>query len=80
MRKVFVTGGYDDLRSRQVRFLEEASRFGMLHILVWPDEVVAELEGKPPKFPLAERQGDQRAHPSLRGRGGGQGVRRWRDC
>ncbi len=55
MRKVFVTGGFDDLGSRQVRFLEEASRFGMLHILVWPDEVVAELEGKPPKFPLAER-------------------------
>jgi cytidyltransferase-like protein len=55
MRKVFVTGGFDDLRSRQIRFLEEASRFGELHALVWTDEAINELEGKPPKFPLAER-------------------------
>jgi len=55
MRKVFVSGGFDDMRSRQVRFLEEASRFGELHALVWTDEAVRELEGKPPKFSLAER-------------------------
>jgi cytidyltransferase-like protein len=55
MRKVFVTGGFDDLRSRQVRFLEEASRSGELHALVWSDEAIQELNGKPPKFPLAER-------------------------
>jgi cytidyltransferase-like protein len=55
MRKVFVTGSYDDLRSRQVRFLEEASRFGELHVMLWPDEVICDWEGKPPKFPLAER-------------------------
>ena len=55
MRNVFVTGGFDDLRSRQVRFLEGASRFGELHALVWTDEAINELEGKPAKFPLAER-------------------------
>ncbi|MEJ2262489.1 MAG: adenylyltransferase/cytidyltransferase family protein [Anaerolineales bacterium] len=55
MRKVFVTGGFDDLRSRQVRFLEEASRYGELHALVWTDEAINELYGKSPKFPLAER-------------------------
>ena len=55
MKKVFVTGGFDDLRSRQVRFLEAASQFGELHVLVWADEVINELNGKPPKFPLAER-------------------------
>jgi cytidyltransferase-like protein len=55
MRKVFVTGGFDNLRSRRVRFLEEASRFGELHALVWTDEALSELAGKPPKFPLAER-------------------------
>jgi len=55
MKKVFVTGGFDDLRSRQVRFLEEASQFGELHVLVWADEAINGLNGKPPKFPLPER-------------------------
>jgi cytidyltransferase-like protein len=52
---IVVAGSFDDLRSAHVRFLEEAARFGALHVQLWSDEVVAAVTGKPPKFPLAER-------------------------
>ena len=52
---IVVTGSFDDLRSRHVRFLEEAARLGRVHVLLWSDEAVRSLEGKPPKFPQAER-------------------------
>ena len=53
--QVAVTGSFDDPRSRSIRFLQEAARFGELTVLLWPDETARELEGKPPQFPLAER-------------------------
>jgi cytidyltransferase-like protein len=53
---VAVSGSFDDLRSPQIRFLEEASKFGLVHVLLWPDAVVQSLNGKPPKFPLEERR------------------------
>lgn len=56
MRKIVVTGGFDDVRSPQLRFLEEAARLGDVSVLLWPDEAIAKFSGKPPKFPLAERQ------------------------
>ncbi len=56
MRDVVVTGSFDDIRSGQVRFLQEASKIGRLHALLWSDEVAVALGGNPPKFPLAERQ------------------------
>jgi cytidyltransferase-like protein len=52
---VVVMGGFDDILSRDLRFLEEAAKLGRLTVLLWPDEVLAKLTGKPPKFPLAER-------------------------
>ena len=55
MKTVAVLGAFDNLRSRDVRFLEEASKLGAVHVLLWSDEVVAAETGKPPKFPLAER-------------------------
>lgn len=55
MRKAIVTGSFDDLRSSDFRFLEEASRHGELHVFLWSDEVVRSLEGFSPKFPLEER-------------------------
>ena len=55
MQSVVVTGGFDDLRSRSVRFLEEASKSGGVHVLLWSDETVRSLEGKAPKFPQEER-------------------------
>ena len=54
-KQVMVTGGFDDIRSRDLRFLEEAAKLGELTVWLWPDEVLAKLTGKPPKFPLAER-------------------------
>ena len=55
MKTVAVTGSFDDLRSQHVRFLEEASKLGAVHVMLWSDEIVAALTGKPPKFPLPER-------------------------
>jgi cytidyltransferase-like protein len=55
MSSVFLTGSFDNLRSSQARFLEEASHLGRVHVLLWPDEAVAKLSGKPPNFPLEER-------------------------
>lgn len=51
-----VTGGFDDLRSPHVRFLEEAARRGRVRVWLWPDAAIEKLQGRPPKFPLAERQ------------------------
>jgi cytidyltransferase-like protein len=47
--KVFVTGHFDDLRRRDVRFLEEAYYLGEVHVLLWGDE------GSTNKFPVKER-------------------------
>jgi cytidyltransferase-like protein len=54
-KQIVVSGAYDDIRSRHLRFLEEASKAGELTVLLWPDEAIQALTGKPPKFPLAER-------------------------
>ena len=54
-KQVVVAGAFEDVRSRHFRFLEEAARSGEVTVAVWPDRVVEELTGKPPKFPLAER-------------------------
>jgi cytidyltransferase-like protein len=54
--RIIVSGGFDDIRSRHLRFLEEAAKLGELHVLLWPDEVIERTHGRPPKFPLPERQ------------------------
>jgi cytidyltransferase-like protein len=51
MKQVIVSGSFDDLRSRHIRLLEEASKLGELHVLLWSDALV----GKP-KFPQEERE------------------------
>jgi cytidyltransferase-like protein len=55
MKRVVVTGSFDNLRSRQVRFLEEASRLGEVTVLVDSDACVVDQTGQPPRFPQAER-------------------------
>jgi cytidyltransferase-like protein len=45
----------DDLRSDDVRFLQEAARFGPLHVRVPSDALVMEVTGSPPAFPAIER-------------------------
>jgi len=54
-KKVLVTGGFDQIKSPHVRFLEQASKFGPLHVLLWSDELVRQLDGAFPKFPQEER-------------------------
>ncbi len=53
--QVVVSGGFDNINSRDLRFLEEAAKLGELTVLLWPDEVVERLTGSAPKFSLAER-------------------------
>jgi cytidyltransferase-like protein len=55
MEKAVVTGIFDDIRSSDVRFLEEAAKQGELHLFLWSDELVRKLDGKAPKFPQEER-------------------------
>ena len=55
MQKSVVTGSFDDLRSSDVRFLEEAAGRGELHVFLWSDEVARRLDGRNPEFPLSER-------------------------
>lgn len=55
MRTVIVSGSFDDMRSRHIRFLEEASKLGRVHVLLWSDETVQAMAGKPPRFPQEER-------------------------
>jgi cytidyltransferase-like protein len=55
MRRVYVSGSFDDLRSRGMRFLEEASRLGAVHAYVWPDRTVRDETGRAPKFAQDER-------------------------
>ncbi len=50
-----VSGGFDNIRSRDLRFLEAAAKLGELTVLVWPDALLQKLTGQTPKFPLAER-------------------------
>lgn len=56
MTIVITSGPFDDIRSPQVRFLHEASRLGTVHVLLWSDEMIQWLTGRPPKFPEAERR------------------------
>ena len=54
-KQVVVSGGFDDIKSRDLRFLEEASKLGKLTVLLWPDETLQAKTGQAPKFPLVER-------------------------
>lgn len=54
-KQVVVTGVFDDIRSGHIRFLEEASRAGELTVLLWGDDLLNQRQGRPPKFPEAER-------------------------
>src|SRR5208282_2918937 len=54
-KQTIVSGGFDDIKSGDLRFLEEAAKLGELTVLLWPDSTLQKLTGKTPKFPLAER-------------------------
>lgn len=52
---VVVCGAFDDIRSSDFRFLQEAARPGPLHVLLWDDRSVRSATGTDPKFPENER-------------------------
>jgi cytidyltransferase-like protein len=54
MTDVLVSGPFDDMRSRDIRFLEEAAKLGPVTVALWDDERVASETGRC-KFPFAER-------------------------
>jgi len=56
MKRIIVSGAFDDLRFDDFRFLEEASQLGNVHVMLWSDRAVESATGKPPKFPFAERE------------------------
>jgi len=55
MKTVVVTGSLDDLTSQHVRLLDEGSRLGRVHVLLWSDAVVRQNTGHAPHFPEQER-------------------------
>jgi cytidyltransferase-like protein len=55
-RTVYVSGAFDDLRSAQIRFLDEASRLGEVTVLLSDDQCIQHATSAAPKFPLAERK------------------------
>jgi cytidyltransferase-like protein len=54
-KRVVLSGGFDNLGSKDIRFLQEASKLGSLSVLLWPDDAVRQATGRAPRFPLAER-------------------------
>jgi cytidyltransferase-like protein len=55
MTKVIVSSGLDQLNSGDLRFLQEASKLGVLHVLLWSDQAFRVLAGREPRFSQAER-------------------------
>jgi cytidyltransferase-like protein len=54
-RQIVAFGAFDDIRSGDLRFLEEATKLGALTVLLWPDKLIQQAIGGTPKFPLEER-------------------------
>jgi hypothetical protein len=48
--QVVVSGGFDDIKSRDLRFLEEAAKLGELTVLLWPDAMLQKLTGQAAKI------------------------------
>jgi glycerol-3-phosphate cytidylyltransferase-like family protein len=56
METVVVSGSFDNIRSRDIRLLEESARFGPVHVCLWSDHVVERLTGSAPRFSMQERK------------------------
>jgi cytidyltransferase-like protein len=54
-KQIVVSGFFDDIKVRDLRFLEEAAKQGSLSVLLFSDETIRRVTGKAPKFPFAER-------------------------
>ncbi len=56
MRSVFVRGSFDDIRSNDIRFLQEASCLGKVTVGLLTDESLIRMNERAPKFSLPERR------------------------
>jgi cytidyltransferase-like protein len=56
MSRIRLCGAFDDMRSHELRVLQEAAEDGPLTVSLWSDEAFQRLRGRPPKWPLAERR------------------------
>lgn len=56
MKFIVVTGSFDNITSRDIRFLEEAAKYGALQVLLWSDEAIQKLTGFAPRFHQKERK------------------------
>ena len=56
LSEIVLCAPFDDINTRHIRLLHEASRLGPVHIYLWDDAAINTLTGKAPKFPLAERR------------------------
>lgn len=54
--EIVLCSPFDDIRSKHIRLLHEASRLGTVHIYLWDDAAINTLTGKEPKFLLPERR------------------------
>ena len=56
MENIVVSGGFDNIGSRDVRFLEEAAKHGPVQVYLWSDQTVKMRTGMSPRFPQQERE------------------------
>jgi cytidyltransferase-like protein len=54
--EIVLCAPFDNIRSKHIRLLHEASRLGPVHIYLWNDATINTLNSKNPKFSLSERQ------------------------
>jgi cytidyltransferase-like protein len=52
---IVISGGFDDLRPIHFRFFEESANLGEVYVLLWSNDAIRQITGKPPKFPIEER-------------------------
>lgn len=52
---IIIQGNFDDLRTIDIRFMQEASKLGSLHVMLYADELASSIDGKILKFSLKER-------------------------
>jgi cytidyltransferase-like protein len=52
---VVISGAFDDLRPADFRFFEETAKLDYCTALLWSDDAIVKITGKPPKFPQEER-------------------------
>ncbi len=55
MKKVIVSGSFDDIRTSHIAFLRTAAEYGSVNLVLWPDEMHKNVYGAYPRFNLQER-------------------------